>query len=165
MHRLCHHIFSLFEDHPEFYATYYMMNEKSYYKYSDKMRVSVLDLTRQDLATEEDKSYELNLWASFFKAKTWEELISLADQSDALKQAASTAYVISQEEFMLRECLARESWLKGQARIHREIEQYKSEIEQHKSEIEQHKSETEQYKSEIAYLRSLLFEHGINPDT
>jgi len=35
----------------------------------------VLDLSRIDLATEEDKQYQLDYWAALFKAKTWEEQI------------------------------------------------------------------------------------------
>lgn len=34
----------------------------------------MLDLSRIDLATEEDKQYQLDHWAALFKAKTWEEL-------------------------------------------------------------------------------------------
>lgn len=39
--------------------------------YSDKLRISVLNLTRIDLATEEDKSYHIDYWASPFKSTTW----------------------------------------------------------------------------------------------
>lgn len=48
--------FTLFNNHPEFYATYKFLNVKNYTVYSDKLRLSVLDLTRTDLATEEDKN-------------------------------------------------------------------------------------------------------------
>lgn len=52
--------FSLFPQHPEFYATYKFLNVKNHTLYSDKLRLSVLDLTRTDLATEEDKLYQLD---------------------------------------------------------------------------------------------------------
>ena len=42
--------------------------------YSDKFILSVVDLTKIELATEEDKQYQIDYWASLFKAKTWEEL-------------------------------------------------------------------------------------------
>ena len=42
--------FSLFPQAPEFYANYYMMNEKTYHKYSDKIRLAVVDLTQIDRA-------------------------------------------------------------------------------------------------------------------
>ena len=42
--------FTLFPEHPEFYATYQLLNVKDYSLYSDKLRLSVLDLTRIDLS-------------------------------------------------------------------------------------------------------------------
>ena len=38
---------------------------------SDKLSISVVDLTRIDLATEEDLRYEIDKWAKLFKATTW----------------------------------------------------------------------------------------------
>ena len=52
--------FTLFPEQPEFYATYKFLNVKNHTLYSDKLRLSVLDLTRTDLATEEDKLYQLD---------------------------------------------------------------------------------------------------------
>ena len=45
----------MFPEHPEFYATYKLLNVKSHMLYSDKLQLSVLDLTRIDLATTEDR--------------------------------------------------------------------------------------------------------------
>ena len=61
--------FTLFPEAPEFYATYQLLNVKKYTLYSDKLRLSVLDLTRIDLASKEDKHYHLDYWASLFKAE------------------------------------------------------------------------------------------------
>ena len=63
--------FTFFPEFPEFYATYQLLNVKNHTLYSDKLRLSVLDLTRIDLATAEDKSWQLDYWASLFKTKTW----------------------------------------------------------------------------------------------
>ena len=57
--------YTLFPDAPEFYASYYFMNEKSHKIYSDKLRISVVDLTHIDLATDEDKLYGIDHWAIF----------------------------------------------------------------------------------------------------
>ncbi len=66
--------FTLFEDQPEFFATYELRNKKTGHLYSSKFSIHVLDLTRIDLATAEDQNYEIDRWAKLFKAKTWEEL-------------------------------------------------------------------------------------------
>ncbi len=42
--------------------------------YSSKFAVNVLDLSHIELATEEDKSWDLDFWAKLFKAKTWEKM-------------------------------------------------------------------------------------------
>ena len=52
--------YTLFPEHPEFYATYQLLNVKDYTLYSDKLRLSVLDLTHIDMATEEDKFYQID---------------------------------------------------------------------------------------------------------
>ena len=52
--------FTLFKDHPEFYATYQLLSVKNHAIYSDKLRLSVLDLTHIDMATEEDKFYQID---------------------------------------------------------------------------------------------------------
>ena len=52
--------FTLFPEHPEFYATYQLLSVKNHAIYSDKLRLSVLDLTHIDMATEEDKFYQID---------------------------------------------------------------------------------------------------------
>ncbi len=65
--------FSPFPDYPEFYATHKMMNVKKHYIYNDKFTLNVLDLNQIELATDEDKAYQIDYWARLFKAKTWED--------------------------------------------------------------------------------------------
>ena len=60
--------FTLFEDQPEFFATYELRNKKTGHLYSSKFSIHVLDLTRIDLATAEDQNYEIDRWAKLFKA-------------------------------------------------------------------------------------------------
>ena len=66
--------FTIDKEHPEFYATYQLLNVKNYHVYSDKFVLSVVDLNHIELATEEDKAYGIDYWARMFKAKTWEDI-------------------------------------------------------------------------------------------
>ncbi len=102
--------FTLFPEHPEFYATYQFLNVKNYTLYSDKLRLSVLNLTRTDLADEEDKKYQLDYWASLFRSTTWEEIKMLAQNNDFIRQASETVYQLSQEEAIRQQCEAREDY-------------------------------------------------------
>ena len=63
--------FTLFPDAPELFSTYKLLNVKTGKLYSDKFTIHVLDLNQTELATEEDKEYEVDYWAKLFKARTW----------------------------------------------------------------------------------------------
>ena len=102
--------FSLFPEHPEFYATYKLLNVKSHMLYSDKLQLSVLDLTRIDLATTEDREFHIDYWASLFNASTWEELYMLAKNNKYIKEASETIYQLTQDEQIRKQCEAREDY-------------------------------------------------------
>ena len=80
--------YTLFSDCPEFYATYKLFNAKNHHLYSDNLTLSVVDLSRIDLATDEDKSYHIDYWAKLFKATTWGEINEkvIAEKDSALLQ-------------------------------------------------------------------------------
>lgn len=107
--------FTLFEDHPEFFANYYLMNEKNHHIYSDKFRLSVLDLTQIELATEEDRAYRIDRWAALFKATTWEELKMLAKTNQYIGDAVATVRQLTQEEKIRQQCEAREDYYRRTA--------------------------------------------------
>lgn len=102
--------FTLFPEHPEFYATYSMMNEKTYQKYSDKLRLIVVDLTQIKLATKEDRVYGIDQWAKFFKCKDWSELVMLAKENSDIQAAVGTVYQLSRDEKIRQQCEAREDY-------------------------------------------------------
>ena len=120
--------YTLFPDCPEFYSTYQFLNVKNHTLYSDKMRISVLDLSRIDLATEEDRQYQLDYWAALFKAKTWEELQMLAQNNHYFKEASETVYELTQEEEIRQQCLAREDYNRTMKGIENNFAAQKHEI-------------------------------------
>ena len=124
----------LFSDSPEFYATYMMTNIKNQRIYSSKLRLSVLDLTHIDLATEEDRKYHIDYWASLFKATTWEEIKMLAQKDGMIKEATDTIIQLTRDEQIRQRCEARADYLRWQARADylrwQKIEEnYKKELE------------------------------------
>ena len=106
--------FTLFEDAPEFYATYQMRNKRTNQLYSDKLRISVLDLSRVDLATSSDIRYHLDDWAKFFNAATWEDIKMLAKNNEYIAEAATTVYELTKEEQIRLQCRAREDYIRTQ---------------------------------------------------
>ena len=122
--------FTLFPERPEFYATYKLINEKSFSVYSDKLQLSVVDLTHIELATEEDRLYRIDLWASFFKATTWEELKMLAHNNNDIQEAVATVYQLTQEEKIRQQCEAREDYYRRQNDIQRLIKKQEETIKE-----------------------------------
>ena len=127
--------YTLFPEHPEFYSTYQFLNVKNHTLYSDKLRISVLDLSRIDLATEEDRQYQLDHWAALFKATTWEELQMLAQNNHYFKEASETVYELTQEEEIRQQCLAREDYNRTMKGIENNLAAQKHEIAALKSDL------------------------------
>ena len=99
--------FTLFPHTPEFHAIYKMQNVKNvkYHNvYTDKFMLHVIELNNIELATEEDHAYGIDKWASFFKAKTWEDLRMIIDNNPALQSAAETLYQLNMDEQFRETC-------------------------------------------------------------
>ena len=146
--------FTLFPESPEFFATYRLMNVKSHKIYSDKLRLSVLDLKQISLATEEDKAYHIDYWARLFKATTWKELKKMAEQYPIFNEAARTAVVLSEDEKIRQQCEAREDYYRSVGWMNDEIAHLASDLKQLASEKQQLTSEKQQLTSENQQLTS-----------
>lgn len=145
--------YTLFPEYPEFYATYKFRNVKNHHLYSDKLRLCVLDLSRIDLATTEDKSYQIDHWAFLFKSTTWEEIRMLAKDNIYIAEAASTVYQLSQEEMIRLQCEAREDYYRTQLGL-------KYEMEKRDAEIESLSEENQVLSSKNKKLLAWALEHG-----
>jgi len=141
--------FTLFPAHPEFYSTYQFMNIKNHTIYSDKICLSVLDLTRKDLATEEDQKSHRHLWASFFKAKTWEELKMLARQDEFINEASAAVYQLSRDEQIRLQCEAREDYYRRQRSVQHDLDKQKHTIETQNATIENQNTTIESQNTTI----------------
>ena len=104
--------YTLFPDYPEFYATYRMINERTGQLYSSKFRISVVDLTKMNLATKEDIAHHRDLWAAFFKAKEWGEVMALAKKDENISEAVVTLKKLSDDEIFKMRYEAREDMLR-----------------------------------------------------
>ncbi|MCR4692024.1 MAG: Rpn family recombination-promoting nuclease/putative transposase [Lachnospiraceae bacterium] len=97
-----HHIsildYDLFDDEPEFYSTHHLRNDRSGRIYTGNFSLSVLNLRRIELATEEDRKWNIDKWAALFKAQTWEDLRMIATQDKEMTVAAKKLYNKNQDE-------------------------------------------------------------------
>lgn len=151
--------YTLFEDAPEFYAEFELLNKKTHRRYSDKLGISVLDLTQIDMASDEDKAYGIDTWATVFKAKTWEELRMAVQSNEYMKDAAETLYELNSDETIRQQCEARR-----QAEIEekhmqdklKKLEEDKENLTREKTELhiklQNEISETEKWKAKYEQL-------------
>ena len=167
--------FTLFPEYPEFYATYQFLNVKKFTKYSDKLRLSVLDLTQTKLATKEDIACGLDHWAKLFKATTWEEIKMLAENDKYISDASETIYQLTQDEHIRRVCEAREDFYRRERSVASKLQKNQETIEKQEITItEQATTITEQAttidnlnaqvsktSAELEKLKVLLKQHNI----
>ena len=101
----------------------------------------MIDLTQIDLATEEDKHYEIDRWAKLFKAATWEELKMIAKNDPDLMQASDELYKVNKDDILRQQARARadaEFWEK----VHNaRMEKMQEELEKNKEALEKNKEE------------------------
>ena len=122
--------FQLFSDCTEFYAAYKLLNVKSHKVFSDKLCLGVVDLTQIDLATEEDKLFEIDRWARLFKATTWEEIKMIAEGNETLMQATQALFECNTDELIRQQCYAREEYYKYQRTIDKALKDTTAERDQ-----------------------------------
>ena len=91
---------------------YYTLNERTGQLYSSKFRISVVDLTKRKLATKEDIAHHRDLWAAFFQATEWGEVMALAEKDKNISEAAVTLRKLSDDELFKMRYEAREDMLR-----------------------------------------------------
>ena len=138
--------YTLFEEHPEFYASYKLINVKNYQKYSDSITLNVVDLSRIDLATEEDRKYHIHEWAALFKAATWEEIRMIAGKDEYLQEASETIYRMSADELVRKRCRDREEYYQDLRSYERAIEKYERDREEHEQDLRNYERAIEKYE-------------------
>lgn len=115
--------FTLFPEMPEFYASYRMMNVKNHHIYSHKLQIHVLELNQTELATEEDRQYEIDRWAKLFKATTWEDLRMIAEKNKYMSEAAEEMYQLNEDEIIREQCMAREEYYRQERRTQKRMQE------------------------------------------
>lgn len=148
--------FTPFPDHPEFFATYKMINEKDHHKYSDKFTLHVLDLTQIHLATGEDKTYHLDRWAELFKADTWEEFKMIAADDEYMQEAGQTLFKLNTKDQIRYQCEARVENQRIWNTMQAVLEEAKSDLAASKSALAEKDSIIAEKDSTIVKLQTVI---------
>lgn len=91
-----------------FYNEYALKNRRTGYEFTGKIALHVLDLSCLEQVSEAERSSALYHWACVFKAKTWKEVLAMAEQSESIKKAVVTLRELSKDEKIRLQCEARE---------------------------------------------------------
>lgn len=150
--------FTLFPKHPEFVAEYQLMNINSQhrYSYSDKLRISVVNLTQIERATEEDKKYGIDLWARVLTAKTWEEIDMLAQDNEYLRETSNAMYELDKDRLIRQQCQAREDFLYWERMKENRTKRMEAKIAEQEAELAAKDAELERQRAELEKLRAQL---------
>ena len=150
--------FSPFDGEAIFYSRNVLMDMNKHRIYSDKFQVNVLELKQVELATEEDKKWNLDFWAKLFRARTWEELKMIAKDNEYFTEASNTLCDLYADFNVRERCRDREDYELEQKYLHDTIEQQEIELK-HKNElIKQKDTLLEQKDAVIEQLRRELEE-------
>ena len=93
-----------------FYNEYALKNRRTGYEFTGKIALHVLDLSCLEQVPEEERNSALYHWACVFKAKTWKEVLAMAEQSESIKKAVVTLRELSEDEKIRLQCEARERY-------------------------------------------------------
>ena len=146
--------YTLFNDCPEFYATYKLLNVKNHHVYSDNLTLSVVDLSHIELATDEDKEYHIDYWAKLFKATTWEEIKMLSVKDKYINEAAKTIFRLSAKEQIRKRCRDREEYYLDLRAYEREVAENKKIIAEKDAKLADNEKLIEELLHEIEMLKS-----------
>lgn len=121
----------------------------------------MVDLTKINLATEEDKAYQIDYWAKLFRAATWEEIKMIAKNNEYLQEASETLYTLNADEMVRRQCQARADYYRLQNAINQKMDELTAENEKLSSTNKKLSSTNKELSSEVEALKKLLEENGI----
>lgn len=152
--------FTLFPETPEFYATYKLLNIKNYQVFNDKFRLGVLSLKQIELATDEDKEWQLDTWAKFFAAKTWREIKMLAENNEILTSATESLYKYNSDFIVRERCRAREDYENHERYVKQELERLNKALSERDIAIQEKDAAIQEMSAYIKQLESLKLSHN-----
>ena len=130
--------YDLFPESPAFYTKNMIMNTITHKVFNDKFILSVLCLTQRNLATEEDRLWQIDTWAELFKAKTWEDIKMIAQTNHTLTNAVESLFQYNGDDMIRQRCLAREDYERHERTVNKKIQDLEQRIAELEAELRSH---------------------------
>ncbi len=90
---------------------------------SNSFIVKTLDLTKYDLATDEDRKYNIDAWARLFKAETWETVKELCKDNPYIEEAAKSMSIMTEDKMVKENLIRRKAFYASMRRKDERIDQ------------------------------------------
>lgn len=148
--------FTLFEDYPEFFASYRLLNVKNHNDYTSKFQLYVLDLNHIELATQEDLDSERDVWARLFQAKTRGDLMRIAQQCEELKPVIDKMDVLMADDAVRLQYDAEETLRNREKGIRKKIHKLEEALADKDSQLADQKTQLAAQTARIAELEAKL---------
>ena len=97
----------LFENEPDFYSRFHILEDTRHFIYTDKMEFHVIELPKLPKGLR-DGSGSLELWAKFINAEKQEEFAMIAEKDPYIQSAYNQLQIISQDKHKRLEYEARQ---------------------------------------------------------
>lgn len=118
----------------------------------------MVNLKEIELATEEDKAYNIDYWARIFKARTWEELKEMMKDNEYLQEAAQSLYVANADEIVRQQCRARADAERLQRTLERDNKLLKAQLQEASKELTEKNEELAEKNEELKKKNQELME-------
>ncbi len=148
--------FTLFQNYPEFFATYRLLNCKNLNEYTSKFTLHVLDLSKIDMATDEDKQYRRDIWSRVFQSTTWGDLMAIAEENQDFAPVVEQIDRLSTDEAVRLHCEARERAIIHEQVMQRRITNLECEVQEKEAALQEKDAVLREKEAEIALLQDKI---------
>ena len=127
-----------------------------HYIYSDKISLININMTRIDLATDNDIKFGLVNWAKLFMAETWEELKMLAEKDQTIERAVSSAWQMTEEEIIRERMRNREEGEQLWRSMEKQLEEYKKQSAKYQEQSAEDRKRADEAEKKLLELQAKL---------
>ena len=152
--------FTLFKNEPAFVSIFKFINTKKLCQvYTDKITITNINLKAIEKAEKKHVDSGLVKWAKLFKAESWEDLMKLAKEDDAMDYAISSVWQLTEDQRIREQMRRREEnereWNYREELLQNALQEAvrsKEEAKQAQKEVDTLKEENEKLRKKLALL-------------
>ena len=145
--------FTLFEEYPEFFASYRLLNVKNHNEYTGKFQLYVLDLNQIELATQKDWDNERDVWARLFQAKTRGDLMSIAQQYKEFEPVINRMNTLMSDDAIQLQYDAEETLRNREKGIRKKIRNLEEQLADQRTQLENKDARIAELEAKLAQLQ------------